>query len=110
MIKVEVIENFTLEDYNKLKNVKKVISRKENEFGARDTFECDEKMVDYLTGNNALNKVVVKVIEVEPEKEDIKVNINVITELNEKEIAKKTIEYQEKPKSIKKKKSSKKGE
>ena len=67
MIKVEVIENFTLEDYNKLKNVKKVISRKENEFGARDTFECDEKMVDYLTGNNALNKVVVKVIEVEPE-------------------------------------------
>ena len=66
MIKVEVIENFTLEDYNKLKNVKKVISRKENEFGARDTFECDEKMVDYLTGNNPLNKVVVKVIEVEP--------------------------------------------
>jgi hypothetical protein len=68
MIKVEVIENFTLEDYNKLKNVKKVISRKENEFGARDTFECDGKMVDYLTGNNALNKVVVKVIEVEPKK------------------------------------------
>lgn len=67
MIKVEVIENFTLEDYNKLKNVKKVISRKENEFGVRDTFECDEKMVDYLTGNNPLNKVVVKVIEVEPE-------------------------------------------
>jgi hypothetical protein len=68
MIKVEVIENFTLEDYNKLKNVKKVINRKENEFGVRDTFECDEKMVDYLTGNNALNKVVVKVIEVVPEK------------------------------------------
>lgn len=67
MIKVEVIENFTLEDYNKLKNVKKVISRKENEFGVRDTFECDEKMADYLTGNNALNKVVVKVIEIEPE-------------------------------------------
>jgi hypothetical protein len=68
MIKVEVIENFTLEDYNKLKNVKKVISRKENEFGVRDTFECDKEMVDYLTGNNPLNKVVVKVIEVEPEK------------------------------------------
>ena len=69
MIKVEVIENFTLEDYNKLKNVKKVISRKENEFGVRDTFECDEKMADYLTGNNTLNKVVVKVIEVIPKKE-----------------------------------------
>lgn len=72
MIKVEVIENFTLEDYNKLKNVKKVISRKENEFGVRDTFECDEKMADYLTGNNALNKVVVKVIEVIPKKEEPK--------------------------------------
>lgn len=67
MVKCEVIENFTLEDYSKLKNVKKVISRKENEFGAKDTFECDEKMGDYLTGNNPLNKVVVKVIEVEPE-------------------------------------------
>lgn len=72
MIKVEVIEKFTLEDYNKLKNVKKVISRKENEFGVRDTFECDEKMADYLTGNNALNKVVIKVIEIIPKKEEPK--------------------------------------
>lgn len=94
MIKVEVIENFTLEDYNKLKNVKKVISRKENEFGVRDTFECDEKMGDYLTGNNALNKVVVKVIEVIPEK---------VKEDPKKEIAKEVNE--EKPK---KKKTSKK--
>ena len=97
MIKVEVIENFTLEDYSKLKNVKKVISRKENEFGARDTFECDEKMVDYLTGNNAFNKVVVKVIEVKPEiiktNNEIKVkkdNVEVIINTNEivKEIKK----------------------
>ena len=92
MIKVEVIENFTLEDYSKLKNVKKVISRKENEFGARDTFECDEKMVDYLTGNNALNKVVVKVIEVEPKKvtvekviESAKDDKEYVTPLNTKE-------------------------
>lgn len=102
MIKVEVIENFTLEDYSKLKNVKKVISRKENEFGARDTFECDEKMVDYLTGNNALNKVVVKVIEVEPE---IKIEQNKI-ELNASNI---TITDKDNKKiNIKKKKSSKK--
>lgn len=67
MIKVEVIGGFTLEDYKKLENVKKVTNRKENEFGVKDTFECDEKMVDYLTGNNALNKVVVKVVEVKPE-------------------------------------------
>ena len=73
MIKCEVIENFTLEKFNELKNVKKVEKRKENEFGARDTFECTEKMADYLTGNNDLNKTVVKVIEVEPEQvEEVK--------------------------------------
>lgn len=74
MIKCEVIENFTLEKFNQLKNVKKVEIRKDNEFGARDTFECDEKMVDYLTGNNALNKTVVKVTEVVPEQiEEVKI-------------------------------------
>ena len=113
MIKVEVIENFTLEDYNKLKNVKKVISRKENEFGARDTFECDEKMVDYLTGNNALNKVVVKIIEVEPKKEKWIVtneedgNVHVRPVVND-EIIDTPVEKVIKPKSSKNKKSSKK--
>lgn len=66
MISCEVIEKFTLKDFDKLKNVKKAIVRKENEFGVKDTFECDKEMVDYLTGNNPLNKAVVKVIEVEP--------------------------------------------
>lgn len=68
MIKVEVIEKFTLENYGKLKNVEKVTPRKENEFGVGDTFECNEEMVDYLTGNNAFKKEVVKVIEVKVEK------------------------------------------
>ena len=68
MIKVEVIEKFTLADYKKLKNVKKVVVRKENEFSVGDTFECDKEMADYLTGNNAFKKEVVKVIEVKPEK------------------------------------------
>ena len=107
MIKVEVIENFTLEDYNKLKNVKKVVARKENEFGARDTFECDEKMVDYLTGNNALNKVVVKVIEVEPE--ELPIGKSVYDEKDiVKDIANKTLEKVKQEKIPKKKKSSKK--
>ena len=69
MIKCEVIENFTLQDYAKLKNVKKVVSRKDNEFGVNDTFECDKEMADYLLGNNVFKKVVVKIIEVEPKKE-----------------------------------------
>ena len=94
MIKCEVIENFTLEKFNELKNVKKVLKRKDNEFGVRDTFECKQEMADYLTGNNPLNKTVVKVIEVIPEK---------VKEEPKKEIAKEVKE--EKPK---KKKSSKK--
>jgi len=102
MIKVEVIENFTLEDYNKLKNVKKVMNRKENEFGARDTFECDEKMVDYLTGNNALNKVVVKVIEVIPAKETPKVES--LTDNEEPEVFVGYTQVIEEPKKNKKKK------
>lgn len=88
MIKVEVIGRFTLENYKKLKNVKKVTNRKENEFDVKDTFECDEKMVDYLTGNNALNKVVVKVIEVKPEKvtkEEIKKYVVTEPKKNKKE-------------------------
>lgn len=74
MIKCEVIENFTLEKFNQLENVKKVEIRKNNEFGVGDTFDCTEKMADYLTGNNALNKTVIKVIEVAPEQiEEVKI-------------------------------------
>ena len=86
MISCEVIEKFTLKDFDKLKNVKKAMVRKENEFGVKDTFECDKEMVDYLTGNNPLNKAVVKIIEVIPEE-------------NQKEIIK--------PKATKKKTSKK---
>lgn len=84
MIKCEVIESFTLEKFNQLENVKKVEIRKDNEFGVGDTFECTEKMVDYLTGNNALNKTVVKVIEVKLEQvEEAKVEENVFKEEND---------------------------
>lgn len=92
MIKCEVVESFTLKDYDKLKNVKKVIERKENEFGKNDTFECDKEMADYLLGNNVLKKVVVKVIEVIPE------------EIKEEDPYKDYVE----PKTTKKKKTSKK--
>lgn len=101
MIKCEVIENFTLEKFNQLENVKKVEIRKSNEFGIRDTFDCTEKMADYLTGNNALNKTVVKVIEVEPEKiEEVEEPKVIIDEEKVKEIVV--------DKKHKKKKSSKK--
>ena len=70
-------------------------------------------MVDYLTGNNALNKVVVKVIEVKPEKvtvekiiESAKDDKEYVTPLNTKEEIKKYVVTE--PKKNKKEKSSKK--
>ena len=71
MIKVEVIEKFSLKDFKKVKNVKRKSVDVQGTFFIGDTFECDEEMAKYLTGENALKKVVVKVLEVEPIKEAI---------------------------------------
>lgn len=73
MIKCEVInDDFTLKKFDELKNIKRKNESK-NQKGklyVGDIFECSKEMADYLTGNNPLNKVVVKVIEVEPKKEE----------------------------------------
>lgn len=70
MIKVEVIQDFTLQEFDKLKNIIRKEKEQEGKLFIGDIFECDEKMADYLTGNNSINKAVVKVIEVIPEKEN----------------------------------------
>lgn len=70
MIKVEVIEEFTLGKFNELKNITRKQKEQEGKLFIGDIFECDEKMADYLTGNNSINRAVVKVIEVIPEKEN----------------------------------------
>lgn len=72
MIKCEVIERFDLKDFSKLKNIQRKATNVEGKLFVGDTFECDEDMADYLLGNNILKKVVVKVIEVEPKKEQAK--------------------------------------
>lgn len=78
MIRVEVIEQFTLKDYEKIKDS---IKRKSIEVNGTlfigDTFECDEDMVRYLTGRNELGKTVVKIIEVEPEKDNNTIEMEV---------------------------------
>ena len=68
MIKVKVIEDFTLQEFNKLKNIIRKKKEQEGKLFIGDIFECDEKMADYLTGNNSINRAVVKVVEVIPEK------------------------------------------
>ena len=69
MIRVEVIEQFTLKDYEKIKDsIKRKSIDVQGTLFIGDTFECTKEMADYLMGNNKNGDVVVKVIEVEPEK------------------------------------------
>ena len=75
MIRVKSIDEFTLEDFDKLKNIKRARYDGKGKIFKDDTFECNKEMCDYLLGNNKLNKPVVKVIEVIPEKEELKEEI-----------------------------------
>ena len=69
MIKCEVIEEFTLEKFDELKNLVRAREDKNQnkKLYLKDTFECDKEMADYLTGDNLYKKPFVKVIEVIPE-------------------------------------------
>ena len=110
MIKCEVIEQFTLKRFDELKNIQRKSIEVKGRLFVDDTFECDEDMVKYLMGDNKDNKVVVKVIEVEPEKtieeriEDIR-NIDIEEPITKEKFEKLKKEFELKPK---KKKSSKK--
>ena len=67
MIKVKVVERFRLKDFDKLKNIKRASIEVYGELLPNDTFECDEEMVKYLSGDNAFKKSFVKVVEILPE-------------------------------------------
>lgn len=99
MIKVEVLEDFTLKDFGELKNIERGTAKnEEGKLFKYDKFECSKDMCEYLTGKNPLNRAVVKVIEVVPEKVTVEKVI---------ESAKDDKEFVE-PIKPKKKKSSKK--
>ena len=110
MIRVKAIQDFTLRDFGKLQNIQRQRYDEKGKIFAGDTFECDEAMAKYLTGGNAQNKVVVKVIEVIPKAKDISPKdtkeesekIIPLDEENLKEIAKQV------NKAVKKSKQSKK--
>ena len=111
MVKCEVIERFTLGDFNKLQNIKRKAIDTKGTLYVGDTFDCDEEMAKYLSGGNSQKKVVVKVIEVMPKveakveyhKEEKKPEVSIKLETEEvKEIAKQV------NKAVKKSKKSKK--
>lgn len=67
MIKVQAIRQFTLSDYDKIKDTlqRKTINRDGTIF-EDDIFECDETMAKYLMGNNDNGVIVVKILEYIP--------------------------------------------
>lgn len=78
MVKVEVTEEFTLERFNELKDIQRISREQAGRLYVGDTFYCEKDIAEYLTGGNAKNKTVVKVLEVEPKKEiepDIKIEV-----------------------------------
>lgn len=72
MIKVEVIEPFTLGRFDELKNIQRKGLDTRGRLNVGDTFECSEELAEYLMGENDKNKVVVKVIEVIPTEKKLK--------------------------------------
>ena len=69
MIRVEVIEGFTLAKFNELQEIvrKNPQNAKEGELYIGDIFLCTKEMADYLLGNNKYKKPYVKIVEVIPE-------------------------------------------
>ena len=72
MIRVETITQFTLVEFDKITNITRRNADKQGMLFVGDTFECSKEMAEYLTGKNERGNVVVKVIEVVPEKKSKK--------------------------------------
>ena len=67
MIKVEVLQEFTLARFDEIENIERARRSEEGKLFTGDKFECEKELADYLLGANPLGKAVVKVIEVMPE-------------------------------------------
>lgn len=78
MVKVEVIESFTLGGnseykFEDLQNIIRGTNQNQNgHLFVGDIFECNEEMLKYLTKTNPLGRAFVKVIEIQVEKIEIK--------------------------------------
>ncbi len=70
MVKVVVLENFSLGRYDELKNIVRANKDKKGNLFVGDTFECTKEMAKYLTNEepNPQNRAFVKVIATIPAK------------------------------------------
>lgn len=82
MIQVEVIKDFSLNEFDKIQNIKRKGADTKGRLYVGDVFECDKKMADYLMGKNMSGAIVVKIIgvivkeekSITSEKKDVKNN------------------------------------
>ena len=70
MVKCEVIKKFNYGHFEELKNLKRAGFDIKGVLFTGDTFECDQEVASYLSGNNPIKEVVIKIIEVVPIEED----------------------------------------
>lgn len=70
MVKLEVINKFTLARFDELKNIERFSEDKKGTLFVGDKFICEKELADYLLGDNKFGKPFVKLIEVIPVKEE----------------------------------------
>lgn len=97
MVTCEVIEEFTLKEFDRLTNIKRKNVNTYGKLYVGDVFDCDDEMATYLTGGNPKKKVVVKILEIVP-----KVEIKIDKANLEKELIKQTNKKPKKKKVDKK--------
>lgn len=88
MIRVEVIEDFTLERFAEVKNLERKGRSAEKRLYIGDKFECEKDLADYLLGENPLGRAVVQIVEIIPEVKEEKPKKEVLE--IKKEVPKKT--------------------
>lgn len=71
MIKCQAIRDFTLERFNDLEDINRKRIDVKGKIFEGDTFKCEKDLADYLMGKNDKGVVVAKVLEIEPEKEEV---------------------------------------
>ena len=102
MVKCKALQKFNLKAFDELKNIQRAtVKADEGVLYVGDTFECNNKMAEYLTGNNDQNVTVIEVIEVIPE--TIKVEETLRNKDNKKVIVEKEFIVEPKKKTTKKK-------
>ena len=78
MIICEALENFDLKRFDEIKNLKRGTEREEEgKLFRTDVFECEKELANYLLGENPLKRAVVKIVEIIPEKPELKVELNI---------------------------------